>query len=98
MPTIIMSDGKKLKVAYTKAAEAYQVLTCAKEPKNKEQAEFVSNIEKIIFDPIKSNKPVKRKNIERDEKLHELMADRKLKGYSKFVAIGQRLKENNKVA
>lgn len=94
MAEIIFNDGKTQTVGYNQAAKIHQVLSGIKEPDDEEQKMFCLRVAAIKFDElpkvINLKQPV---TIKKDKQLHKIMADKRLKGYAKFVAIGNRLKE-----
>lgn len=53
MPTLILSDGKRVRVGYGKASAINAVLTGDKEPETPEQAEYVANVANIDWSDLK---------------------------------------------
>jgi len=97
MPELIFVNGKRQRVPYEKAAAIYQVLNGNKEPEDDKQADFCATVANVVFEKTKTVRPYdpneKVTEPERDEELHAIIDDKSLKGYDKFKAIGQRLKE-----
>lgn len=99
MPQLIMKDGKKTFVQYDKAARINQILEGTKEPADQAQKDFCDNVLEVRFEdlPIKKTFTRKRKIIERDEVMHNIMNDSSIKGHDKFTAILRRIKERVEV-
>lgn len=94
MAVILFNDGKTQEVDYNQAAKIHQILNNEREPKDAAQEAFCLRVAAVRFDPIPEPKSLKEPlPLKEDVKLQKMLKDEKLKGYAKFVAIGNRLKE-----
>lgn len=93
MPTIVFTDGSRKKVDYDTGATIFQVLEGNKKP-TKKQAEYCIKVVTVEFEARKVVVPAgERRVVQRDDKLRHIMADKSIKGYKKFQAIGRHMKE-----
>lgn len=94
MAKLLMVDGNVIEVEYNKAAKIYQILIGNKEPENKNQAELCERVATVKFDRLKAkSETYSATPKEPDIKMKELIENENLKGYAKFTAIGNRLKD-----
>lgn len=95
MATLLMSDGTTKEVGYNQAVKINQILLGNEQPEDVKQASFCEQVAVVKFEVLPKQQVYQsRRDKAPDSKLHELMEDTKLTGYQKFVAIGNRLKDN----
>lgn len=96
MPYAILSNGKTVEMDYNQAAKVQEVLNGDREPDNEEQAAFCLKVQAVHFEALPAKKTFHTATSkEPDEKLKGLVNDSKIKGYAKFVSIGNHLKKRN---
>ena len=91
MPTLIFTNGTRKDVDYDKAIQIKQILDCEVKPENKEQANFVSNIAHIKFEPIATPNRNKR-TVEHDTEMDTILTNTALKGRAKLKAVVDRIR------
>lgn len=98
MAQLIMSNGKVQIVSYDQAAKIYQILLGNAKPRDQVQQEFCDEVSEVQFDALPTIRVyTKRKNVERDPKMHQILTDHTLTGYNKFKAVADRLRERTTV-
>ena len=86
MATIILNNGKHLKVSYDQAAHIYQILQGNEEPKTLEQAKFCEQVADVEF---------KSKDVEHDALMPKILQADYKHGHDKFVAVAKRINERS---
>lgn len=84
--------GEVKEVPYSVAAEINHILEGHREPKNDKQAQYVSLIEDVVFEPRKAQQVVMRRAKEPDLALRAMLDDPRLHGKEKFNRIGSYLR------
>lgn len=84
--------GETKEVPYSVAAEIKYILEGHREPKNDKQAQYISLVEDVIFEPKKAQQVI-RKHKEPDLALRAMLDDPRLVGKKKFERIGSYLRE-----
>jgi len=92
MAILELVDGQKQRVAYDKAAKLKLYLIGEKETTDPKLIAVLCNIKNILFDDeLMANAP------KHDSELQKIINDKTLKGYDKFKAVGNYMR-NKRVA